>query len=347
MGIGNPFWTYNVGDAAVTVAILLLILLAPGPGLPAAAMTTSQSRPAGSSRPGDGPARVDRFVADVRPVAKPRPKLISEGRLTLNGGPSVSGAELRLGWSRWRPSPPSQRSTSRRPRGRRPAHHRQAGRARRPAGGGPRRRHPRQRPPGTGRGGGLRGDRRRPPAGHRPPPRPRHERPAHGRQGRRGAGQPDGPAQGAPGEKTPRARQGSVAANVAGSSADRARSEAPDADGGRADGRPSDGYRVRERLAAGRSSSSISSRVAPTNPGPPVRDRPPGRRRSAWHGNLPPRPEGLARLFLHAWRLELASPSDGRPLRQGAAPAELEAVLERLRAGDRPEPLPTVPEEDR
>lgn len=39
MGIGNlRFWTYNVGDAAITVAILLLILLAlrPGPGSPAA-----------------------------------------------------------------------------------------------------------------------------------------------------------------------------------------------------------------------------------------------------------------------------------------------------------------------
>jgi len=39
MGIGNlRFWTYNVGDAAISVAILLLILLAlrPRPGLPAA-----------------------------------------------------------------------------------------------------------------------------------------------------------------------------------------------------------------------------------------------------------------------------------------------------------------------
>ncbi len=58
-------------------------------------------------------------------------------------------------------------------------------------------------------------------------------------------------------------------------------------------------------------------------------------------------PEGLARLFLHAWRLELASPSDGRLIRARAPlPAELEAVLERLRAGDRPGPLPTAPEED-
>lgn len=43
-------------------------------------------------------------------------------------------------------------------------------------------------------------------------------------------------------------------------------------------------------------------------------------------------PEGLTRLFLHAWQLELAAPSNGRLLRVGAAlPAELEAVLAGLR----------------
>ncbi|HJW23231.1 MAG TPA: RluA family pseudouridine synthase [Candidatus Limnocylindrales bacterium] len=43
-------------------------------------------------------------------------------------------------------------------------------------------------------------------------------------------------------------------------------------------------------------------------------------------------PDGLARLFLHAWRLELASPSTGRLIRAEAPlPAELEAALERLR----------------
>jgi 23S rRNA pseudouridine1911/1915/1917 synthase len=43
-------------------------------------------------------------------------------------------------------------------------------------------------------------------------------------------------------------------------------------------------------------------------------------------------PDGLERLFLHSWRIELTSPSAGRIIRAEAAlPAELERVLERLR----------------
>jgi 23S rRNA pseudouridine1911/1915/1917 synthase len=43
-------------------------------------------------------------------------------------------------------------------------------------------------------------------------------------------------------------------------------------------------------------------------------------------------PDGLERLFLHAWRLELQSPADGRLIRATAElPAELEAVLADLR----------------
>ena len=43
-------------------------------------------------------------------------------------------------------------------------------------------------------------------------------------------------------------------------------------------------------------------------------------------------PDGLARLFLHAWRLELTSPSSGSLIRAEAPlPGELEAVLARLR----------------
>jgi 23S rRNA pseudouridine1911/1915/1917 synthase len=43
-------------------------------------------------------------------------------------------------------------------------------------------------------------------------------------------------------------------------------------------------------------------------------------------------PEGLGRLFLHAWRLELTSPSSGALIRAEAPlPDELEAVLARLR----------------
>jgi 23S rRNA pseudouridine1911/1915/1917 synthase len=44
-------------------------------------------------------------------------------------------------------------------------------------------------------------------------------------------------------------------------------------------------------------------------------------------------PDGLARLFLHSWRLELQAPSDGHVIRAEAPlPAELEAVLDELRA---------------
>lgn len=43
-------------------------------------------------------------------------------------------------------------------------------------------------------------------------------------------------------------------------------------------------------------------------------------------------PEGLGRLFLHAWRLELTSPSTGRLIRaESPLPAELEVVLSSLR----------------
>lgn len=48
-------------------------------------------------------------------------------------------------------------------------------------------------------------------------------------------------------------------------------------------------------------------------------------------------PDGLERLFLHAWRLELASPDDGHVIRAEAPlPAELEHVLQLLRAQEGP-----------
>jgi 23S rRNA pseudouridine1911/1915/1917 synthase len=47
-------------------------------------------------------------------------------------------------------------------------------------------------------------------------------------------------------------------------------------------------------------------------------------------------PDGLGRLFLHSWRLELTSPSTGKLVRAEAPlPDELESVLTSLRAGDR------------
>jgi 23S rRNA pseudouridine1911/1915/1917 synthase len=46
-------------------------------------------------------------------------------------------------------------------------------------------------------------------------------------------------------------------------------------------------------------------------------------------------PDGLDRLFLHAWRLELVSPSSARLLRvEAPLPASLEAVLEDLRVAE-------------
>jgi 23S rRNA pseudouridine1911/1915/1917 synthase len=46
-------------------------------------------------------------------------------------------------------------------------------------------------------------------------------------------------------------------------------------------------------------------------------------------------PDGLGRLFLHAWRLELAAPSDGHLIRATAPlPDELETVLEGLRRAE-------------
>jgi 23S rRNA pseudouridine1911/1915/1917 synthase len=44
-------------------------------------------------------------------------------------------------------------------------------------------------------------------------------------------------------------------------------------------------------------------------------------------------PDGSTRLFLHSWRIELQSPTDGHPIKATAPlPPELEVVLDRLRA---------------
>jgi 23S rRNA pseudouridine1911/1915/1917 synthase len=103
------------------------------------------------------------------------------------------------------------------------------------------------------------------------------------------------------------------------------------------DGRPSvTGYRVRERferwtllqldLVTGR---THQIRVHLDAIGHPVAGDPVYGTGTSRRG-----PDGLERLFLHAWRLELASPSDGHLIRATAPlPAELESVLEDLRAG--------------
>lgn len=105
------------------------------------------------------------------------------------------------------------------------------------------------------------------------------------------------------------------------------------------DGRPATtGYRVRERfvgwtlleldLVTGR---THQIRVHLEAIGHPVAGDPVYGTGTSRRG-----PEGLGRLFLHAWRLELASPSDGHLIRVTAPlPAELEEVLARLRGGER------------
>jgi len=104
------------------------------------------------------------------------------------------------------------------------------------------------------------------------------------------------------------------------------------------DGRPSvTGYRVRERLpgwtllevdlVTGR---THQIRVHLDAIGHPVAGDPVYGTGTSRRG-----PAGLERLFLHAWRLELASPSDGRLIRATAPlPPALETVLERLRRAE-------------
>ncbi len=104
------------------------------------------------------------------------------------------------------------------------------------------------------------------------------------------------------------------------------------------DGRPSTtGYRVRERFArwtlleldlvTGR---THQIRVHLDAIGHPVAGDPVYGTGTSRRG-----PDGLTRLFLHAWRLELASPSSGGLIRATAPlPPELEGVLDDLRAAE-------------
>jgi 23S rRNA pseudouridine1911/1915/1917 synthase len=101
------------------------------------------------------------------------------------------------------------------------------------------------------------------------------------------------------------------------------------------DGRPAvTGYRVRERLPGWTlleldliTGRTHQIRVHLAAIGHPVAGDPVYGTGTSRRG-----PEGLDRLFLHAWRLELAGPRDGRLIRATAPlPAELEAILDGLR----------------
>jgi 23S rRNA pseudouridine1911/1915/1917 synthase len=102
-----------------------------------------------------------------------------------------------------------------------------------------------------------------------------------------------------------------------------------------ADGRPSTtGYRVRERFAGWTlleldlvTGRTHQIRVHLDGIGHPVAGDPVYGTGTSRRG-----PAGLGRLFLHAWRLELAAPGDGHLIRATAPlPDELEAVLDALR----------------
>ena len=106
------------------------------------------------------------------------------------------------------------------------------------------------------------------------------------------------------------------------------------------DGRPSTtGYRVRERFAGWTfleldlvTGRTHQIRVHLEAIGHPVAGDPMYGTGTSRRG-----PDGLERLFLHAWRLELTSPSSGQLIRATAPlPAQLEAVLDDLRGAGQP-----------
>jgi 23S rRNA pseudouridine1911/1915/1917 synthase len=104
------------------------------------------------------------------------------------------------------------------------------------------------------------------------------------------------------------------------------------------DGRPSvTGYRVRERFAGWTlleldlvTGRTHQIRVHLDGIGHPVAGDPVYGTGTSRRG-----PDGLDRLFLHAWRLELAAPGDGHLIRATApVPDDLEEVLDRLRRAE-------------
>jgi 23S rRNA pseudouridine1911/1915/1917 synthase len=104
------------------------------------------------------------------------------------------------------------------------------------------------------------------------------------------------------------------------------------------DGRPSvTGYRVRERFAGWTlleldlvTGRTHQIRVHLDAIGHPVAGDPVYGTGTSRRG-----PDGLGRLFLHAWRLELAAPGDGHLIRATASlPDDLEAVLDLLKSAE-------------
>ena len=188
----------------------------------------------------------------------------------------------------------------------------------------------------------LRRDRRGRAAGHRPPPRPRHVGPADRRPQRRRAGVASWPSsrRAASARRTSRWRRvrsgrpsGRIEAPIGRDPKDRKRmAVVPD---GRSGDHRLSGPGAVPRLDAARAGPRHRvgpTRSASTSPrwgtrSPATRCTGPGTSRKG--------PDGLERLFLHAWRLELVSPSSARLIRvEAPLPDALETVLDGLRAAE-------------
>ena len=134
-----------------------------------------------------------------------------------------------------------------------------------------------------------------------------------------------GPAQGpARAQDVPRARPGLGRRRPSGGSRRRSAATPSTASGWRV---VADGRRADDRLPGPRAVRRLdAARARPRHRADPPDPRPPRRRsatrsratRSTGPGTVAPGPDGLERLFLHAWRLELVSPSDGALVRAEA-----------------------------
>jgi 23S rRNA pseudouridine1911/1915/1917 synthase len=102
------------------------------------------------------------------------------------------------------------------------------------------------------------------------------------------------------------------------------------------DGRPAvTGYRVRERLGAWTllDLDLVTGRTHQIRVHLAAIGHPLAGDQVYGNGTSKRGPDGSTRLFLHSWRIELESPTDGHLIRAEAPlPPELESVLERLRA---------------